>query len=230
MLELFAEGFEETDLAGEVELAAYTRTDWDRRLTTLGAVRVEPVAPGWEDAWKRFHRPVRIGRLWVGPPWERPDADTLAVVVDPGRAFGTGAHATTRLCLDLLLGCEPGSFADLGCGSGIVAIAAAKLGFSPVCAIDSDEIAVDTTRRNAAANDVPIDAHVGDVAIDTLPTVDVAVANIELALVERIAERVPAQALVTSGYLDSERPAVRSRRHRARCEADGWAADLFEAD
>ena len=84
-----------------------------------------------------------MGPLWIGPPWESAPADALAVVIDPGRAFGTGAHATTRLCLELLLDAPRGSVLDVGCGSGVLAIAAARLGFGPVAAVDVDEIAVD---------------------------------------------------------------------------------------
>ena len=81
------------------------------------------VEDGWEDRWRKFHRPVRVGRLWVGPPWETPPADALAVVIDPGRAFGTGAHPTTQLCLELLQELEPGSLLDVGCGSGVLSVA-----------------------------------------------------------------------------------------------------------
>ena len=91
-----------------------------------------PRDESWPGAWRDFHHGVRIGALWVGPPWEQPSADAVAVVIDPGRAFGTGAHATTRLCLELLQDAEPGSLLDVGSGSGVLSIAAAKLGFAPV--------------------------------------------------------------------------------------------------
>jgi ribosomal protein L11 methyltransferase len=230
MVELFPEGFEEVEVVGGVELAAFTPADWDSRLTDLGAVAVEPVAPGWEEAWKRFHRPARIGPLWVGPPWERPDDGAIAVVIDPGRAFGTGAHPTTRLCLDHLLTCGTGSLVDLGCGSGVVAIAAAKLGFSPVIALDDDEAAVEAAHTNAAANEVAVEVRAADVVEDPLPEADLAVANLDLATVERVAERVSARRLVTSGYLVSDRPSAATWRHRERRTAEGWAADLFDTD
>jgi ribosomal protein L11 methyltransferase len=229
MIELFPEGFVENEVAGAVELAAFTRADSHPRLTDLGAVTVEPVAPGWEDAWKRFHRATRIGSLWVAPPWERPDDAAITVVIDPGRAFGTGAHPTTRLCLELLLACETGSLVDVGCGSGIVAIAAAKLGFSPVIALDNDEAAVDATRANAAANEVAVEVRVADVVEDRLPEADLAVANLDVATVGRIAERITARLLVTSGYLVSDWPTTAAWRHRQRRTAEGWAADLFDA-
>jgi ribosomal protein L11 methyltransferase len=173
---------------------------------------------------------VRIGPLWVGPPWLDPESDTLAVVIDPGQAFGTGAHATTHLCLELLLTTEPGSLVDLGCGSGVLAIAAAKLGFAPVTALDSDEIAVHVARENAAANGVEIDIRRADVLADPLPETDIAVANIELATVEALAPRVTAPILVTSGYPGRERPSVPGWKHSRRAERDGWAADLHRRE
>ena len=135
---------------------------------------------------------MRIGPLWVGPPWLDPEPDALAVVIDPGQAFGTGAHATTHLCLELLLDAERGSLVDLGCGSGVLAIAAAKLGFAPVTALDSDEVAVRIARENAEANGVDVEIRHADVLADDLPETDIAVANIELATVEALAPRVRA--------------------------------------
>ena len=76
-------------------------------------VEVDEVAEGWEDGWRAFHRGVRVGRCWVGPPWEEPPGDAVAVVIDPGRAFGTGAHPTTRLCLELPPGTQPGEIVVL---------------------------------------------------------------------------------------------------------------------
>ena len=151
MLELFPEGFVEEQRGDSVELAAFTdAAGADRLRDRFGRVETEPVAPGWEDEWKRFHRPVQVGSLWIGPPWENPPAGLETVVIDPGRAFGTGAHPTTRLCVELLLELKRGSIIDVGCGSGVVAIAASKLGFAPAVAIDLDEAAVEAAKRNAA--------------------------------------------------------------------------------
>ena len=228
LIDLFAEGFEERELGEEYELAAYTaRVDAASLLAALGPVTETPVAAGWESAWRSFHRPVRIGPLWLGPPWEAPDDGAAAVVIDPGRAFGTGSHPTTRLCLELLLGVEPSGLVDLGCGSGVLAVAAARLGFSPVIALDADEASVDATRANAAANGVTVEARLADVLADPLPAVPVAVANIARDPVERAADRFAGYVFVASGYLVGEQPAPAGWHVTERREADGWAADIL---
>ena len=230
MLALFPGGFEEALGDEDVVLVGYTDAFGEERLReAFGAVEVAPVADGWEDSWRTFHRAVRIGPLWVGPPWERGRGDGLSVVIDPGRAFGTGAHATTRLCLELLLELPRGSLADLGAGSGVLAIAAAKLGYHPVIAFDVDEAAVEAVRENARANGVVVQAARADVLAEPPPDTDVAVANIERDVVEGVAARVSAGVLVTSGYLVSDRLSLPGWRHRERRAAEGWAADLFEA-
>ena len=228
LVDLFPLGFEERDGDGVLELAAYTeRDDVVGLLTELGPVRELEVVAGWEDEWRRFHRPVRIGPLWIGPSWEAPAADAIAVVIDPGRAFGTGAHATTRVCLELLLELEPTSVADLGCGSGVLAVAAAKLGFAPVVALDDDEAAVDSARRNVSANWVVVDVRLGDVLADPLPEVEVAVANIAREPVERAAGRFTGSVVIASGYLEQEQPAATGWRVADRRVREGWAADLL---
>lgn len=228
MIELFPEGFEEVEVKAGLELAAYTNAAGEERVwQVFGPGRAEDVEAGWSDAWKQFHRPVRIGPLWIGPPWEMPVAGALAVVVDPGRAFGTGSHPTTRLCLELLLEAEISSLLDLGCGSGVLAIAGARLGFSPVRALDLDPLAVEAANANAAANGVAVEVGAADVLVDPLPETTVAVANIALPQIEVVAGRVQALSLITSGYLASERPSLRGWLHRDRRAADGWAADLF---
>ena len=230
LVELFPEGFEEAIGPVAVEFAAYTDADGEERLRAVfGTVESAPVAAGWEDGWRAFHRPVRIGPLWVGPPWELAPADALAVVVDPGRAFGTGAHPTTRLTLELLLEVAPGSLVDVGCGSGVLALAAAKLGFAPVHAYDLDPAAVEATEHNAAANEVSVRTALADALTAELPAADVAVANIALDVVEAVAARLEALAIVASGYLDSQLPRVSGLEHVDRRTGDGWAADLFRA-
>jgi ribosomal protein L11 methyltransferase len=151
-----------------------------------------------------------------------------AIVIDPGRAFGTGAHATTHLTLELLQELEPGSLLDVGCGSGVLSVAAAKLGFEPVIGIDLDDAAIESTLANAAVNGATVTAFRADGLADALPTTDVAVANVSLDVVERLLPRLAASRAVTSGYLERDEPHVEGWRHISRRERDGWAADLLE--
>ena len=227
MLALFPEGFEEADSAGGVELAAYTNAAGEERIwQTFGGASGIDVADGWEDRWRAFHRPVMVGGLWIGPPWERPAAGLPAVVIDPGRAFGTGAHPTTRLCIELLSRQPRGALLDVGCGSGVLAIAAARSGFDPVTAVDVDPVAVEVTRANAAANDVELDALVLDASVGDLPSAAVVVANIAPEPVAALSGRLRCDRAITSGYLASDEPTLAGFVRAERLELDGWAADL----
>jgi ribosomal protein L11 methyltransferase len=149
-------------------------------------------------------------------------------VIDPGRAFGTGAHPTTRLCLELLQELEPASLLDVGCGSGVLSIAAALLGFAPVTGIDLDNAAVEATLANARVNGVELAARRADALADALPHTGVAVANVALDVVERLLPRLSSRWVVASGYLERDEPRVEGWRRARRRTADGWAADLLE--
>ena len=230
LLGLVPAGLEERALEdGDVELSAYVPTDAvERLLAALPNAAVEDVPDGWEDAWRAFHHPVEAGGLWLGPPWEAPPDPARAVVIDPGRAFGTGAHPTTRLCVELLAAEERrGSVLDVGCGSGVLSIAAARLGFGPVTAVDNDPVAVETTRANADANRVTLAAATLDALAEPLPGADLVVANVLLRPVEAILLRVDAPRAITSGYLVADLPHAPGWARAARRELDGWAADLL---
>ncbi|HET7352590.1 MAG TPA: 50S ribosomal protein L11 methyltransferase [Gaiellaceae bacterium] len=214
LLHIFPEGVEELDGA----FAVYA----DEPPLGFDVVEVEDVAEGWEDAWRGFHHGVQVGRCWIGPPWEEPPPGALAVVIDPGRAFGTGSHATTRLCLELLQDVEPTSLLDVGCGSGVLSVAAAKLGFAPITAVDIDEVALEVTRSNATANGVVV-----DVATEFRPS-QLGVMNIALDVVERMVPGLPVERAITSGYLEGDEPRVDGWQTVARRVRDGWAADLLE--
>lgn len=212
LLHIFPEGVEELDGA----FAVYA----DEPPLGFDVVETDEVAEGWEDEWRGFHHGVQVGRFWVGPPWE-------TIVIDPGRAFGTGAHPTTRLTLELLQELEPASLLDIGCGSGVLSIAAAKLGFGPVLGIDLDDAAVEATLANAQVNGVEVQAQRLDALVDEVPQTDVALANVALDVVERLLPRLRCERVVTSGYLDRDRPQAEGWEHVGRRERDGWAADVL---
>src|SRR4051794_34434600 len=125
-------------------------------------VSATEIPDDWADRWRDFHKPLLVGdRLWLRPSWEPPHKGAIDVVVDPGQAFGTGAHPTTRLCLEFLCQLEAageaeGELVDLGTGSGVLAIAAAKLGWGPIRACDHEPAAIEAAAVNAAANDIEL--------------------------------------------------------------------------
>ena len=246
LLELAPTGVEQVDGEGFVEYALYGAPGELPSLpegeADVGGVRVsvrgEEVPDDWEERWKRFHAPVLVaGKLYVRPPWEeaavRPSV--TEVVIDPGRAFGTGGHPTTRLCLELMLELEPeGSFGDLGCGSGVLSIAAAKLGFGPITALDSDRLAVEATLLNARDNAVTLDrVERFDLRSAAPPSADTVVANLMRPLLLRLAElmlpRPP--VLIVSGLLDAEADEVTAAFsplvEERRVSLQGWCAALL---
>lgn len=198
----------------------------------------------WTDAWKDFHQPVRIGPLCVRPPWAHPDPDAaLDIAIDPGQAFGTGGHATTRMCLELLVeladrGAAGGALADLGTGSAVLAIAAAKLGWSPVTGFDHELPAVEAARVNAELNGAAVDVVRMNLR-DELPRLAATVvANLTRPLLVEIARRLPATGdpsrLLLSGLLSSEREEITGAYAtlgftvEQSAESGDWAALLLE--
>lgn len=189
LLELAPSGVEEATAGdGLVEYAVYGAPGElpalpDLRAAAGGAlveVSTQEIADDWSERWRQFHRPLVLdGRLTVRPPWE-PSGDTpIDLVIDPGQAFGTGSHATTRLCLELMLELAPGgAFVDLGCGSGVLAIAAARLGYAPVIALDNDLASVEAARANAAVNGVEVDVRRHDLRADPTPPAPTVAANL----------------------------------------------------
>ena len=246
LLELAPSGVEETEVGADiVEYAVYGAPGELPELPDVRAaagdalvdVSSRPVAADWAVRWRAFHQPLVLGdRLTVRPPWEPAGQTELDVVIDPGQAFGTGAHATTRLCLELLLELAQdgagGSCVDLGCGSGVLAITAALLGFAPVLALDFDPAAVSATADNARVNRVSLETRRFDLLREQAPGAGLVVANVLarplLAWASR-QQRLP-RRLVLSGLLAEETDAVaaayeaRGMRLVGRRDAGEWAA------
>ena len=244
LLELAPRGVEQVDGDGFVEYALYGAPGelpaFPPGEASVGGVAVsvsgEPVADDWAERWKQFHEPVLIrDRIFVRPPWASPRPGMLDLVVDPGQAFGTGAHATTRLSLELLLELAAGgSFADMGCGSGVLAIAAARLGFSPVTAVDNEEAALEATRANAEANGVSLDrVQRMDLRTGTPPVAETAAANLTRPLLLKLATLMKGRpkALIVSGLLEEEADEVVAAfaplTERRRVSSRGWSALLL---
>ena len=231
VLERFTDGVEERRAAGGgLELAIYCADRPGQLPEVAGTWSEEEVADGWEDGWRAFHTGRVVGgRLWVGPPWETPPAGVPGVVIDPGRAFGTGSHATTLLCLELLLEQPAGPALDLGCGSGVLAIAAARLGHAPVLACDDDPAAVEATGENAARNGCEIQVWETDALYDELPkAVDLWLANLQLGPLLELAWRpdLPPR-LIVSGLLEGEVLEFPGYRIAERRTLGGWEGLLF---
>jgi ribosomal protein L11 methyltransferase len=249
LLELAPGGVEEREDGEVVEYAVYGAPGELPALPDLHAaaggalveVTTTEVADDWNERWRAFHEPVQIGRLYVRPPWAPREPGTVDVVIDPAQAFGTGAHATTRLCLELLLELEPagGALVDLGCGSGVLAIAAARLGWGPVLGIDHEPESVQATLDNAAANGVSVQARRHDLLRDgPAPAAPTVLANLLRPLLLRVAadgfaDAATPDVLIASGLLAHEGDEVaaafaahglREAQRRARGE---WIALLL---
>ncbi len=250
LLELAPGGVEERAIApGVVEYAVYGPPGElpalpDLRAAAGGAlidVRTQQVPDDWAERWREFHRPLVLGAaLTVRPPWEPPGPSALDIVIDPGQAFGTGAHATTRLCLELALELEPaGAFLDLGCGSGVLAILAARRGFHPVLALDNDPASLAATAGNAERNGVSLDVRRFDLrAAEPLPGAPTVAANLLGPLLVSLGARLAAagprpEALIAGGLLATEASRVQAAftpaglRVAERRDRGEWAALLL---
>ncbi|MEO9176264.1 MAG: 50S ribosomal protein L11 methyltransferase [Gaiellales bacterium] len=227
--ELLPAGFEEIVEDGRLLVVAYAESS-DELPPELGPWTVEDVASDWAERWRDFHVGRLVGgRLFIGPPWETPPPGVASVLIDPGRAFGTGGHATTLASLELLVA-QPagGALLDLGCGSGVLSIAALRLGFSPVHACDIDPICLEVTRENAARNDVALEPFCADALADPLPDAPLWIANILRGPLEQILARPDAApTVIVSGLLQHEVLAAPAHRVERRVVLDGWQALLL---
>jgi ribosomal protein L11 methyltransferase len=274
LLELAPAGVEEVQGVGDtVEYAVYGPPGELPRLPDLSAavgealveISTSEIADDWDERWKQFHRPVTIQApsrspsdersivpaLRVRPPWERAlehsDARMKEIVIDPGQAFGTGSHASTRLCIELLLELRAddprtGALLDIGTGSGVLAIAAAFLGFAPVLGLDHELASVEAARQNAAENDAQVEVRRFDLRTQALPWIDVAprppgalviLANLLRPLLGELASSMRAAPthLIAGGLLSEEVDEIVAAfsarlhlRERARRMRGEWAA------
>ena len=246
LLELVPAGLEEREVdAGTVEYVLYGAAGELPALPDVRAavgsalvdVSTSELPDDWSDRWRTFHTPVDVGPLRVRPPWEPAREGALDVVIDPGQAFGTGSHATTRLTLELLTELEPaGALADWGCGSGVLAVCAAKLGWGPVTACDLEVASVAATQEAARANGVSMEVTRCDVRRGG-PWAPTVLANLVRPLLLEVAaglRRAP-ERLILSGVQTAEADEViaafarHGLREAARAEGDGWVAARLEA-
>jgi ribosomal protein L11 methyltransferase len=251
LLELAPGGVEEVAIgSGVIEYAVYGAPGELPALPDLTAacgealveVRTSEVADDWAERWREFHKPLVLdGRLAVRPQWEPSVGAPVEIVIDPGQAFGTGAHATTRLCLELMLDLPAhGRFLDLGSGSGVLAIAAARLGWDPVIALDYDPVSVEATADNARVNGVAVSVSRHDLRSDPVVSAPVVAANLLrpllLAWASRLAGVSPAslpEVVIASGLLVGEADEVAGAfaslgfAEAERRESGEWAALLL---
>jgi len=210
----------------------------------------------WQETWKVFFRPIRVSRrIVIRPTWEPYEArgKEIIITIDPGMAFGTGLHATTRLCLEVIdreidrrirgnlrKGNRGLSFLDVGTGSGILAIAAARLGASLVMGIDIDETAIEVARQNLRRNAVEGVVRIGSENLEAIDgCFDLVVANIDFSTLAQLkgpltAHVSPGGWLVLSGIVKKQRKSLREifegeglglAQEKSR---QGWSCLVFE--
>jgi ribosomal protein L11 methyltransferase len=250
LVELAPGGVEEETGPGWIEYAIYGAPGELPALPDLEAaagdglveVTSKEVPDDWADRWQDFHEPVLVGgRILVRPSWADRQPGTIDVVVDPGQAFGTGAHPTTRMCLELLLELESAGLAqeplaDWGTGSGVLAIAAAKLGFAPVVGCDHERAALDAAAASARANGVELDLVRLNLRETSPPLAPTVTANLTAPLLREVTTRIEdaPERLVCSGMPVSEIDGVAGAfagaglSERERRTSGDWAALLLE--
>jgi ribosomal protein L11 methyltransferase len=254
LLELAPNGVEEERGPGWVEYAIYGPPGEVPELGELRAaaggglvdVTTTSVPDDWADRWSDFHHPIEVGgRIGVRPSWWDATEGLIDVVVDPGRAFGTGGHPTTRLCLALLLlleeaGEASGPLADWGTGSGVQAIAAGKLGWGPIIACDREQASLEAAAANASANGIELEIVKVDVREESPPVAPTVVANLTAQLLVESSRQLRSdgdlpRTLICSGLLEEQFDEVTAAfeplgllESERRTEGD-WAALLLRS-
>ena len=251
LVQLAPGGVEEEAGPGWVEYAIYGARG---ELPDLGQVEAaageglveitsERIPDDWADRWRDFHEPSVLarGRVVIRPAWrESSQPDALDVVIDPGQAFGTGAHPTTRMCVEILVwlaeqGRASGGLADLGTGSAVLAIVAAKLGWSPVLGVDHEEAALSAAAENAALNGVEVEFERTNLREHPPPAAQTVVANLTASVLRDVATNMSAapEALIVSGLLREEAGEVTNEfsrhalRPAKRLDSGDWSALLL---
>jgi ribosomal protein L11 methyltransferase len=206
------------------------------------AAHEHEVSDDWRERRVADYEPDVIGRrLVVAPEWAPRSGAQIEIVLGEGAVFGGGSHPTTRRCLELLLELPPvGSFADLGCGTGVLGILAAKLGWDPVLAVDLSPESVRATRDNGRRNGVDVRAEVLDLCTESPPAVDGFVANIppavHLTRAPELPDPLPSLGLISGFHSGAEARVVgeaydrRGLGVRRRIEVDGWSVLLLAHD
>jgi ribosomal protein L11 methyltransferase len=247
VLPLAPHGVHELEDDGETELLLFgdeaelpDREELSHRCGGLVRRIEQRSAPdGWRGRRLKTYRPHAISeKLAVRPDWAPPSPPGLIdIAISDEGSFGLGAHPTTRACLELLTAMEPrGELADLGCGSGVLAIAAALLGWSPVVAVDADPVSVAATSANATLNDAPVDARRLDLSAEAPPAAGTALANVPIEVHQRIAPRLAevTTQVVVSGVPSEEADTLAETYEvaglsvRTRRVDGGWVAVLLE--
>ncbi len=254
---------DEGHVVGPLRVCAYlevnaqleeTRQKIEESLWYLGRIRPLPAPTfkpvqevNWAETWKKHYQPVAIGqRLMIVPPWiEPPDASRIPIRIEPGMAFGTGTHPTTQLCLDFLETYTPqgGDVLDIGCGSGILSIAAVQLGAKQAYGVDVEKPAISAAYKNAEMNGVADQVHFALGSVDTVQAgvfeiaqAPLVLANILAPILMRLLDAgmadliAPGGSLMLSGILEEQVPMMLAKIQEhglqsiAQKQVDDWVA------